>query len=66
MLLELYEDMVQILKVLFKQGSKVKDLFNGASSGLEPSLFFCNYHFILGFKPVQDDFSMTLIKLMLL
>ena len=53
------EDMVQILlmlNVLFTQDSKVEDLFCGASSGSEPSLFFSNYFFSLGFKPIQDDF----------
>ena len=32
-------------------------LFCGASSGSEPSLFFSNYFFRLGFKPIQDDFK---------
>ena len=48
------EDMVQILlmlEVLFTQDSTVEDLFCGASSGSEPSLFFSNYFFSLGFKP---------------
>ena len=43
MLFELYEDMVQILqklKVLFKQNSEI--VLSSASSGSEPSLFFCN------------------------
>ena len=55
---EFNEDMVQILlmlEVLFTQDSKVKDLFCGASSGSEPSLFFSNYFFSLGSKPIQDD-----------
>ena len=57
---EINEDMVQILlmlKVLFTQDSKVEDLFCGASFGSEPSLFFSNYFFSLGFKPVQGDFA---------
>ena len=57
---EIDEDMVQILlmlEVLFTQDSKVEDLFCGASSGSEPSLFFSNYFFSLGFKPIQDDFQ---------
>ena len=57
---EINEDMVQIplmLEVLFTQDSKVEDLFCGASSGSEPSLFFSNYFFSLGFKPIQDDFQ---------
>ena len=54
------EDMVQILlmlEVLFTQDSKVEDLLCGASSGSEPSLFFSNYFFSLGVKPIQDDFQ---------
>ena len=52
--------MVQILllmEVLFTQYSKVKDLFCGASSGSEPSLFFSNYFFSSGFKLIQDHFQ---------
>ena len=51
--------MVQILlmlEVLFTQDSKVEDLFCGASYGSEPSQFFSNYFFSLGFKPIQYDF----------
>ena len=50
--------MVQILlvlEVLFTQDSEVEDLFCGASSGSEPSLFFSNYFFSLGVKPIQDN-----------
>ena len=57
---EINEDMVQILlmlEVLFTQNSKVEDLFCGASSGSEPSLFLSNYFFSLGFQPIQDDFQ---------
>ena len=57
---EINEDMVQILlmlEVLFTQDSKVEDLFCGASSGSEPSLFFSNYFFSLRFQPIQDDFQ---------
>ena len=46
-----------MLEVLFTQDSKVEDLFCGASSGYEPSLFFSNYFFSLGFKPILDDFQ---------
>ena len=42
---------------IFTQDSKVEDLFCGASSGSEPSLFFSNYFFSLGFQPIQDDFQ---------
>ena len=57
---EISEDMVQILlmlEVLFTQDSKVEDLFCGASSGSELSLFFSNHFFSLGFKPIQDHFQ---------
>ena len=53
---EIDEDMVQILlvlEVLFTQDSEVEDLFCVASSGL----FFSNYFFSLGFKPIQDNFQ---------
>ena len=58
--LEIDEDMVQILlvlEVLFTQDSEVEDLFCSASSSSEPSLFFSNYFFSLGFKPIQDNFQ---------
>ena len=57
---EINEDMVQILlvlEVLFTQNSEVEDLFCGASCSSEPSLFFSNYFFSLGFKPIQDNFQ---------
>ena len=44
------------MEVLFTHHSSVEDLFCGASSGSEPSLFFRNCFFSLGFKPIQDDF----------
>ena len=59
-LFEINENVVQILlmlEVLFTQESKVEDLFCGAFSGSEPSLFFRNYFFSLGFNPIQDDFQ---------
>ena len=46
-----------MLEVLFTQDSKVEDLFCSAPSSSEPSLFFSNYLFSLGFKPTQDDFQ---------
>ena len=46
-----------ILEVLFTLNSKVEDLFRGASSGTDPSLFFSNYLFSLGFKSIIDDFQ---------
>ena len=54
------EDMVQILlmlEVLFTQVCKVEDLFCGALSCSEPSLFFSSYLIGLGFKPITDDFQ---------
>ena len=57
---EISEDMVQILlmlEVVFTQDSKVEDLFCGASSDSVPCMFFSNYFFSLGFKPVQNDFQ---------
>ena len=33
------------------------DLFCGAPSGSEPSVFFSDNFFRLGFKPVQHDFQ---------
>ena len=57
---EINKDMVHILlvlEVLFTQDSEVEDLFCGASSGSEPSLFFSSYFFSLGFKPIQDNFQ---------
>ena len=56
---EISEDMLQILlmlEILLTQDSKDRYLFFGTPSGSEPSLFFSNYLFGLGFKPVQDDF----------
>ena len=57
---EINEDLVQIslmLKIIFSHHSEVEDLFRGASSGCELSLFFSNYFFSLVFKPAQDDFQ---------
>ena len=44
-------------ETFFTQDSKVEDLFCGAPSSSEPSLFFSNYLFSLGLKPIQDDFQ---------
>ena len=63
---EINEDMVQILlmlEILFTQDSKVKDLFSGASSGSEPSLFFSNYFFSLGFQPIEGDFQQDFARM---
>ena len=62
---EIDEDMVQILLVLevpFTKDSEVDDLFCGASSGSEPSLFFSNYFFGLGLSLFKITFSMTLLE----
>ena len=45
-----------MFEVLFTLDSKVEDHIFGASSGYKPSLFFSNYLFGLGFKPIQDSF----------
>ena len=53
--------MVQILLMLvafFIQDSKVKDLFCGAPSSSEPSLFFSNYLFT-----IQDDFRHGFVRM---
>ena len=62
---EIDEDMVQILlvlEVLFTQDSEVEDLFCGASSRSEPSLFISNYFFCLGLSLFKITFSMTLLE----
>ena len=54
---EINEDIVQILlllEVLFTQDSKYEDLFYGAASSSEPSLFFSNYLFSLGETNERD------------
>ena len=61
--------MVQILLMLeigdlFIQDFKVEDLFSGAPSGSEPSLFFSNYLSGLRFKPIQDDFQHVVVVLL--
>ena len=62
---EINEDMVQILlvlEVLFTQDSEVEDLFCGASSGSEPSLFFSNYSSAWSLSLFKITFSMTLLE----
>ena len=62
---EINEDMVQILlmlEALFTQDSKVEDLFCGASSSSESSLFFSDYFFSLGFNLFKMTFNMTLLE----
>ena len=41
----------------FTQDSDIENLFCGAPSSSEPSVFFSDYFSGLGFKPVQDDFQ---------
>ena len=60
---EINEDMVQILlmlEVLFTQDSKVEDLFCGASSGSEPSLFFSNYQLVKDLTSEKQGRSSTI------
>ena len=55
---EINEDIVQILlmlEVLFTQDSKVEEMFCGASSDSEPSLFFRNYFLSLGSKSRKEN-----------
>ena len=66
---EINEDMVQILlmlEVIFTQDSVVEDVFCGASSGSEPSLFVSNYFFSLGFKPIQDELQHDFARMRLM
>ena len=59
------EDRIQILlmfEVLITQDSEAEDLFYGASSASEPSLFFSDYLFGFEFKPFQDDFQHDLTR----
>ena len=49
--------MLLMLQVPFTQDFKVEDLFYGAPSGSEPSMFFSNYLFGFGLKSVHDDFQ---------
>ena len=51
-----------MLDVLFTQDIKVEDLFC-STSGSEPSLFFSNFFFGLGFKPIQDDFQHGFVRI---
>ena len=62
---EINEDMVQILlvlEVLFTQDSEVEDLFCGASSGSEPSLFLAIISSAWGLSLFKITFSMTLLE----
>ena len=40
-------------EVLFTQDSEVEYLFCGVSFGSEPILFFSNFVYSFGFKPIQ-------------
>ena len=46
-----------MFKILFTQDSEIGNLFCGAPSSSELSVFFSDYFFRLGLKPVQDDFQ---------
>ena len=48
-----------MLEALFTQDSKVEDLFFGASSDSEPSLFFSNYFFSIQYDCQHDFARMT-------
>ena len=57
---EINDDIIQNLpmfEILFTQGSEIENLFCGAPSSSDPSVFLSDYFFRLGFKPVQDDFQ---------
>ena len=52
--------MIQILlmlEILFTHDSEVENLFCGVPSGSEPSLFFSNHLFSLGFQAISDYFQ---------
>ena len=58
--LEISETLLRILlmlEVFFRQDSEVEDMLCSASSGFELGLFFSNYLFDFGSKPIQDDFQ---------
>ena len=62
---ETNKDMVQVLlmlEVLFTQDSKAEDLFCGASSGSEPSLFFSNPIYIMVKSTSNINIALTLIR----
>ena len=46
-----------MFEILLTQDSEIIDLFCGAPSGSEPSVFFSDNFLRLGFKPVQHDFQ---------
>ena len=46
-----------MLEVFFTQDLTVEDLFGGAPSGSDYSLFFSNYLLSLGVKPIKVDFQ---------
>ena len=50
-------DSADVGGIPFTYDSKAEDLSCGAPSGSEPCIFFSNYLFCLGFKPVPDDFQ---------
>ena len=51
-----------MLEVLFTQDSQVEDLFCGASSGSELSMFFSNYFLAWGLSLFKMIFNMTLLE----
>ena len=52
-----------MLEILFTKDSKIENLFFSALSSSGPSVFFSDYFFRLGPKPVQDDFQHNCARL---
>ena len=46
-----------MFEILFTPDAKMENLFCGAPSSSDSSVFFSDYFFCLGFKPVQDVFQ---------
>ena len=60
LLFEINDHIIQnclMFQILFTQDSEIEHQFYGAPSNSEPSVFFSDYFFRLGFRPVQDDFA---------
>ena len=45
-----------MFEIRFTEESMIENLFYGAPSSSESSVFFSDYFFRLGLKPVRDDF----------
>ena len=46
-----------MFEIIFTQDSKTEHMLCDALSSSEPSMFFNDYFFRFGVKPVQDDFQ---------